>query len=323
MCSPPGPLDVLAVADPRIADQSATVEKLKSMFDRPFEDPWRWNLVKFAADRRLSVCILTLVLAEFYRHKRRQASTWAVAYDREALLSASRSLPSSPQAEVLLDSVKLAPREEPLFPLRLLLAATQSRSEIWACCVLHSSKEMTRRVRSVVLITSAAKQSECSAMDYLVETVQEAIRGDMTALLFELLTLNRTVVEVAAVKWASRMHEIVHSAADRRQVGFSASHRLDNTAGKAARGIVAVVERRELWECVKPIIMARHRLVQRSQGAADKNKWRGLLRPRHQRRRTTRRNDTAVQAIVALPDSLFAAILSFVAAPTRSTEDVE
>lgn len=317
MCSPPGPLVVLAEADRRMADQSATVKRLKSMFDHPFDDPWSWNLVKFAADRRLPVCILALVLAEFYRHKRRQPSTWGVAYDREALVSASKSLPSSPQAEFLLASVKRAPREEPLLPLRLLLAATQSRSEEWARCVLHSSKEMEKSVRSVVLITSATKRTERSGMDYLAETVQEVIRGDMVSLLLELLALNRAVVEAAVVKWADRMHEIALSAADGHLVGFSASHRLDNAAGKAARGIVTAVERRELWECVKSIVMARHRLVQHSQGASDDNKWLGRLRPRHQRRRTTRRNDTAVHAIVTLPDSLFSTILSFVAAPAR------
>lgn len=307
---------LLYIADPRQRDPSVLINALGTKFALGNE-LWELNLLDEAAQRRLHPRVLEYLLAQFYRYKRRQPSTWNLAHDREALVNASRALPNSPQAELLLANVALSPGEEPLFPLRVLLAAAQSRSESWALRVLHSSKDVVARVRSVVFAATTGRRTERTAQDYLGETVQEAIRSDMCALLHELLALNRPVVETAAAKWVGHLDEIIHSAADGQHVSRSASHRLDNAAGRLAREVVAAVKRRELWERIKPIVMERHRFIQPSQDIAKEKNWLGLFGPRHRRRRTVQRDDTAVHAIVTLPDPLFAAILSFATTPRR------
>jgi hypothetical protein len=198
----PFPLGSLGVWEdaPRLADPSAIIERLKSMFESSSVDPWRWNLLKMAVLQRQHVCVVALVLDEFYRYKRHGCSAQATDYDQEALIWACERFPSAIQTKFLLANVEEPTLKDPEVSLRVLLAATQSGNDSWACHVLHQSKDVVEVVRVARIGSPSEHTGKCS-----VATVAEkAARNGMHGLLRKLLALNRPAVVFGAGEWVDR-----------------------------------------------------------------------------------------------------------------------
>lgn len=274
---PSGATSLLWSCGREATSSSSLIRCLLRELDADRDAAWRSNLLYVAALRGADTRVLRVLLDDFYRFQGSHGAPTA-AYDLRALEHESQCRPNSPSSRFLLDNVHI--HKSPLWGLRALRSAAQSNSEDWALHVLHKGKGVKLHFQSVGIPDEKTGDERRRELVVAVDLVRAAIRQDMPEMLQQLLELNQQVVELAAVQWLEMTEQMDAPS------GSEAATEAENLARKVAASYIKC----RRWEEVKLVAMERHRVSRQP------------IDSQHE----------SPNPIADLPDSLFAAIVSFI-----------